>query len=158
MVPIPAPPVQQTSAPKTNYEEILRELQQETEKQNMQPPPPVPPPPPPPVPPPMPAPIPVPVPVPPPVPVSVPVETFANQNGPLLAEPDNLFVRYRRHIFVALASFLFLQYVSPYLKNIPFISANNLLLSIASAAGIGLVFYAGDTFLLSPEVRPRELP
>jgi hypothetical protein len=154
MVPIPAPPVQQTTAPKTNYEEILRELQQETARPPTPPPQsvPVPLPPPPPPPPPM------PMPMPEPVMQQAPslVEPF--DAPPLVASPDNLFVRYRRHIFVALASFLFLQYVSPYLRNLPFLNTNSLFLSIASAAGIGLVFYAGDTFLLSPEVRVRELP
>jgi hypothetical protein len=150
-VPVVAEPI--TKAQSTNYADILKELEKEQQQQQSAPQAPPPttvqqqqaPQAPPPV-----------VrfaeplvetyaPVPPSPPVHHPM--LPVDKGPI---EDSFFVRYRRHLFVAAVAFAVVQYASPYLSSVPYMS-NGLARSAATAALIAGLFYAGDLFILSPE-------
>lgn len=142
-----------------NYADILREMQQEQQQQQAPPAAPMPPPPPPHVeqqqeqqqPPP-----------PPPLPAMMMME----QQPPATAvtapkikkkpnvpppEPDSIFTRYRRHVFVAIVAFIVLHYSGPLMSMIPFASDGSMAKSALVALLIAIAFYAGDIFILSPE-------
>jgi hypothetical protein len=143
-----------------NYSDILREMQQQ---QQQQPAPPAqeavvveaPPPPPqaPPAPPP-----------PEPAPPVAKEEKAPSWMPPAIAEKtqevdkaldrqgEGILVRYRRYIFVAIAAFLIINYGMPMLSNVEFLSSNAMYSSLIAALAIGIVYYAGDVFLLMPEM------
>lgn len=149
MVPMPAEAVTDpgnTITPTTNYSDILRELQQ----QQQQAPPtvsdtPIPPPPPPPA----------PVTTAPSVaaPVYAPLPPLVPSPMALVPSPASatFFMRYRRHIFVALVAFVFMHYGSPALRDVSYIAQNPLVMSLVTAIAIGFMYYLGDVFILVPE-------
>lgn len=72
-------------------------------------------------------------------------------NKVLKQESESVLTRFRRHIFVAVVSFLVINYGSPFICSLPFLSSNALFSSLAMAISIGILYYIGDVFLLMPE-------
>lgn len=77
-------------------------------------------------------------------------------NKALNQESEGVLMRFRRHIFVAVVAFLVINYGTPIVSNLPFLSANAMFVSLALAAAIGILFYVGDVFLLMPETTVKD--